>query len=183
MKHPGTSHWFRKSAVAARSLKPEVLSWLIDQGSLTRRLQQRCGRHFSVRVLGQRWQNPTIDEARLLRLPPRQVVLLRQVQLLCDQRVLVYARSVIPLASLRGRHRRLKLLGDKPLGAYLFADPSLRRERIELASIGPGDALFGVALSAGDPNCDRIWGRRSLFTLAGNSLLVSEYFLPELFER
>jgi chorismate--pyruvate lyase len=71
----------------------------------------RCGNAFSVRVLSQRWSKPQIEEARLLAIAPQQKVLLRQVQLLCGQTVLVYARSIIPLDTLRGKHRRLKQIG------------------------------------------------------------------------
>jgi chorismate lyase len=182
LKHPRASYWFRESAVSARHLNAEVVSWLTDQGSLTRRLQNRCGDGFSVRVLNQQWVRPGIDEARLLQIHPGRLVLLRQVQLLCADKVLVYARSVIPLSTLRGRHRRLQHLGNKPLGEYLFANPSLRRKQLQLATILRNNPLFSIALSSSQQQCSRIWGRRSLFTLDGRSLLVSEYFLPELFE-
>jgi chorismate--pyruvate lyase len=160
-----------------------VISWLCDQGSLTRRLVDLCGDRFSVRVLSQQWVKPEVDEAALLNIKPHQRVLLRQVQLLCEQDVLVYARSIIPLSTLQGPHRRLKHLGNKPLGGYLFANPNLRREKHQLAAISPNNPMFATALCDSNQDCSRIWGRRSLFTLGGKSLLVSEYFLPELFQK
>ncbi len=181
MKHPRTSSWFRKSAISLRSIEPVVLSWLCDQGSLTRRLVGLCGDGFSVRVLSQQWVKPGVDEAHLLKIQPRQNVLLRQVQLLCEQDVLVYARSIIPLSTLQGPHRRLKHLGNKPLGGYLFANPTLQREQQQLATITRNNPMFTAALPDNNPDCSRIWGRRSLFTLGGKSLLVSEFFLPALF--
>jgi chorismate--pyruvate lyase len=156
------------------------MSWLSDQGSLTRRLVNRCGRDFRVRVLSQQWVKPRIEEAQLLGISPRQQVLLRQVQLVCAGQVLVYARSIIPLNTLRGKHRRLKYLGDKPLGGYLFANPRLERTQQQLATILPRDPLFDIALSDSERDCDCIWGRRSLFRIDGKPLLVSEFFLPEL---
>ncbi|MEM7562645.1 MAG: chorismate lyase [Pseudomonadota bacterium] len=181
MKHPRTSSWFQESAIAVRTLEPDVISWLCDQGSLTRRLVERCGDQFSVRVLSQEWIQPAVDEARLLKVPLRQKAVLRQVQLLCGSQVLVYARSIIPLATLQGPHRRLKHLGTKPLGGYLFAQASLKREQQQLATITRNNPLFEIALPGDKENRPCIWGRRSLFTLSGKSLLVSEYFLPELF--
>lgn len=182
LKHPGTSSWFRPSDIYSKKLDPEVVSWLHDQGSLTRRLMEFCPRQFSVRVLSQQWVKPEIDEARLLNIPHRQLALLRQVQLLCGETVCVYARSVIPLKTLKGRHRRLQFLGDRPLGAYLFSNPGLRRTRQQLASIAHKDALFEIAMSGSDLNCEKIWGRRSLFSIDDKPLLVSEFFLPALFE-
>jgi chorismate--pyruvate lyase len=171
-----------KSAISARKPGPEVLSWLRDQGSLTQRLVNLCGDRFSVRLLSQQWVRPTSDEARLLKIPARQIVLLRQVQLLCEQQVLVYARSVIPLSTLRGPTRRLKHLGSKPLGGYLFANPRLQRQQQQLLAVTGNNPLLATALSGSSHDCFNIWSRRSLFTLGGKSLLVSEFFLPELFQ-
>ena len=161
----------------------EVLSWLLDQGSLTRRLMNRCPGQFSVHVLKQVWVKVEIDEARLLGIKPGQRVLSRQVQLCCGDRVVVYARSIIPLKTLKGRHRRLLFIGNRPLGAYLFANPGLKRRHQQFSSISPRDALFHVALSASDSKCDQIWGRRSMFVIDQKPLLVSEFFLPELFSK
>ncbi len=96
---------------------------------------------------------------------------------------MVYARSIIPLRTLRGSHRRLKFLRDKPLGAYLFAHPNLRREQQQLACIQRTEPLFDLAISESSERCDHIWGRRSLFRLDGKALLVSEFFLPQLIQQ
>jgi chorismate--pyruvate lyase len=183
LKHPGASSWFRSTDISARKLDPEVISWLGDQGSLTSRLMDFCPGQFSVRVLSQRWVKPKIDEAKLLDIPFRQTVLLRQVQLLCGETVCVYARSIIPLKTMTGKHRRLRYLGNRPLGAYLFANPDLRRDRQQLARIAKKDPLFKIATSDSDQSCEQIWGRRSLFIIDDKPLLVSEFFLPALFER
>ena len=84
-----------------------LLSWLLDPSSLTLRLQHACGGNFSVQVLSQHWSNPAADEARLLGLGRGERVLVRQVHLLCDGQPWVFARTVIPASTLRGRGRRL----------------------------------------------------------------------------
>ncbi len=142
-----------------------------------------CPGKFSVRVLSQYWDRAEIEESRLLQIPPRQKVLLRQVQLLCGDRVCVYARSLIPLKTLKGKHQRLRYLGNRPLGGYLFANPGLRREKQHLASVSPKDPLFRIALSGSTPCGQQIWGRRSLFKIDQKPLLVSEFFLPALFVK
>jgi chorismate--pyruvate lyase len=183
LKHPGTSSWFNSTDISARKLDPEVVSWLADQGSLTSRLIEYCPGQFSVRVLSQLWVSAKADEAKLLDIPIRQRVLLRQVQLLCDETVCVYARSIIPLKTLKGKHRRLLYLGERPLGAYLFANPGLRRNSQQLASIAKKDPLFDIATSGDYRKIEQIWGRRSLFTIDHKPLLVSEFFLPALFGK
>ena len=159
-----------------------VISWLNDQGSLTKRLIDHCPGQFSVRVLSQQWIRPQAEEAKLLGVPRHQQALLREVQLLCDDTVCVYARSIIPLSTLMGKHQRLKRLGDKPLGGYLFAQPNLKRSNQHIARIIRKDPLFEIALPDAGQHCDQLWGRRSLFSMGKKSLLVSEFFLPALFE-
>jgi len=175
-----TARWFLPSQALKNRIDPEALAWLSDEGSLTARLKQRCTDGFSVRVLDEAWVRPDPSEARLLGTPVNQKALLRQVHLLCGERLCVYARSVIPLTTLQGRHRRLQHLGDKPLGEYLFAQPHLKRERIEWSRLTPESALYRRALPEGGDAA--IWGRRSLFRIDRKPLLVAEFFLPILFE-
>ena len=77
----------------------------------------------------------------------------------------------------------MKHLRDKPLGGYLFANMTLLRRQLRLATITRNDPLFRVALSHSAQDCPCIRGRRSLFTLDRKWLLVSEFFLPALFQR
>ena len=182
LKHPRTSRWFDHTHLSARNIHPVVIPWLNDQGSLTKRLMDYCPGRFSVRLLSQQWIRPQAEEVELLAVPRHQKALLRQVQLLCDDTVCVYARSIIPLTTLKGKHQRLKRLANKPLGGYLFAQSNLKRSNQHIARIIRKDPLFEIALSDAEQHCDQLWGRRSLFTMGKKSLLVSEFFLPVLFE-
>lgn len=182
MNHPRSSNWIKSSGITAGQIDEQIASWLRDQNSLTKRLQKHCRGHFSVRVLNQQWLPARADEARLLGIPQRQRVLVRQVQLLCDEHVYVYARSLIPLKTLTGRHRQLGRLGNRPLGAYLFAQPNLQRSQQQIARISNKDPLFDIASGGSKLKCEQIWGRRSLFKIDQKPLLVSEFFLPGIFE-
>jgi len=177
-----SARWLLPSQALKNRIDPVALAWLSDEGSLTARLKQRCPDGFSVRVLDETWSRPDPSEARLLGCPLNQKVLLRQVHLLCGERLCVYARSVIPLGTLQGRHRRLQHLGDRPLGEYLFAQPHLKRARIEWSRLTPETALYRTALPDGGGGAT-IWGRRSLFLIDRKPLLVAEFFLPVLFEE
>jgi chorismate--pyruvate lyase len=183
LKLPRSTRWFLPSQTNHNRIEPRVLAWLEDRGSLTARLKQYCPRRFSVRVLNEQWVRPDPSEARSLGIPRTQVVLLRQVHLLCGEKLCVYARSVIPLTTLKSRHRRLLYLGDRPLGEYLFSQPSLERSRIEWARLGPGTPLYRVAVASREDDRRPVWGRRSLFLIDRKPLLVSEFFLPALFEQ
>ena len=158
-------------------IPPELVHWLLDPASLTLRLQQLCGAQFRVRVLGQGWGVPRLDESQALGMAGRARAIIRQVQLMCDDTPWIYARTVIPATSLRGRLQRLAHLGTRPLGAMLFADRGMQRGVVELARLVPGQALFADAMQRGSL-ARTIWGRRSVFRIDSLPLLVSEIFLP-----
>ena len=172
--------WSEQNQLRRMRVPADRLQWLLDTESLTQRVRQACCGRFSVRVLSQGWGKPQRSEVRVLRLRAGARCLVREVQLLCDERAWVFARTVIPATTLSGPQRRLARLGNRPLGAVLFADPSLRREAVQIAAITVRHGLFDRAARELPRRPARIWGRRSVFRVAGKPLLVSEIFLPGL---
>ena len=77
---------------------------------------------------------------------------------------------------MQGRQSRLAGLGQRPLGALLFADPSTRREPYEIARLG----LRQAGIATPPPVSRPVWGRRAVYRLGGMPLLVCEFFLPVL---
>ena len=69
-------------------------------------------------------------------------------------------------------------LGNRPLGAFLFADPGMQRGPVELACIRKGQAMFSEASLGLNQKPAEVWGRRSVFRVGGKPLLVAELFLP-----
>lgn len=157
-----------------------IWNWLLDPSSLTRRLQKACAGQFKVHVLNQNWGRPYREEARVLGLRGGAYANVREVYLLCHGQPCVFARTVIPARTLNGRYRRLTRLGSKSLGAVLFADKFTRRSDLEIACILPGQCLFERAVHGLRSRPPLIWGRRSLFHLAGKPLLLSEIFLHDM---
>jgi chorismate--pyruvate lyase len=148
--------------------------WLHDRGSLTRSLQKKSGGEFSVTVLKQRWGKPRLDEARALNIPPQHFALIREVILHGNKQPWVYARSVLPQRALNGRLRFLRKLGNKPLGALLFSNPSIKREPVVLQRVAQSRLPASLQQSGQAP----LWGRYSIFRYGKNGILVSEVFLP-----
>ena len=154
-------------------------AWLRDTGSLTRKLIQACAPGcFRVRLLHQGWALLLNSERRILRSRSGVVMLIREVELLCDEQPWVFARTLIPATSLRGSARRLTYLGEKPLGALLFADPKATRGMMQIARLQPRHPLFAAASVHLRESPAVLWGRRALFQLCGRPLLVNEIFLP-----
>ncbi len=139
-----------------------------------------CSGPFSVQILREGWGKPMLNEARRLKMRLSGYAWIREVHLLCGGQPWVFARTVIPPHTLRGKQRRLARLGKKPLGAVLFADKSMQRTEMEIACIRAGQQLFQLATQHMAPADQSIWGRRSVFFLNRDPLLVSEIFLPEI---
>ncbi|MDH5516275.1 MAG: chorismate lyase [Gammaproteobacteria bacterium] len=169
--------WRNRAQSFSHAMPADVADWLFDPASLTARLIRTCAGRFSVKVLSQGYGNARLSESRALQMQHREKALIREVHLLCDQQPLVYARTVIPVSTLSGAQKHLAHLGDKPLGAVLFSDKTMQREEMQIACLNPSQVKL-----ASRGNVD-IWGRRSVFKLSAKPLLVSEYFLPDLFEN
>ncbi len=122
---------------------------------------------------------PSADEIAALQMSARSHALIREVLLCCNNQPQVYARTIIPASSMRGALRGLALLGNRPLGAVLFSDKSMTRTPIEITSLNADHFFLNWMQSE---NTESVWGRRSVFTLKGERLLVSEFYLPELFK-
>lgn len=140
--------------------------WLCERGSLTHQLRQASRGQFEVELLTLHWDRPSRAEALCLGIPIRQPSLIREVHLCGYGSPWVFARSVIPAATLQGDARRLLLLGNRSLGSLLFSDPSIRRGPIEVTRI-----------MHQQQHC---WARRSIFTLPQGPILVMETFLPRM---
>lgn len=154
-------------------------NWLIQAGSLTRALQARCPT-LSVWRVRQELDRPFADEYAPLGLPPGEPSIIREVVLNCGQCPLVFAHTVLPIAGMRGPWHALANLGNRPLGAALFADPRIQRFPLSFRHLNRLHPLHRAAVDAVGPLPNLLWGRRSLFALLGQPILVSEVFLPEV---
>ena len=145
----------------------QLLSWLLDPGSLTQRLRLMSHGKFNVNVLEEGWQqgstpsllqcfSPHVVQARMWS---------RKVVLRCGETPWVAAHTLIPISSMEGPLKRLRRLNERPLGEFLFRDPHLLRSQLEIVRSGS------------------VWGRRSLFISHHRPLLVAEFFLPALLEE
>jgi chorismate--pyruvate lyase len=103
----------------------------------------------------------------------------------------------LPRSGLRGGWNGITRLGARPLGEALFNDHRIKRESLAYLRLSPHHALFhaarphhalsapargtpaGTPLLRSDPSAVQpMWARRSVFSLNGHPLLVTEVFLP-----
>jgi len=141
------------------------LDWLTDASSLTRRLKQASQQRFHVQLLQQSLLRPALNECHHLGMTTQEYALVRQVILHGLNQPWVFARTVIPLPTLRQGNRHLMLLGNRSLGSVLFKNAHTRRTSQEITRSYP------------DFCAPFIWGRRSTFEIRQAPLLVTELFL------
>jgi chorismate--pyruvate lyase len=162
--------------VAAGTLR----RWLTDRGSLTARLQRHAG-PIQVKVLFQGLRRAHCDEAFLFESPSARV-LVREVLLLRGTTPLVFAHTVLAAGGLRGAWRRIAGLGTRPLGAALFADPRIARFPLRQKKLPRTHPLYRRAAAQLKRAPPPLWARRSIFAAGNSPILVSEVFLPALFD-
>jgi 4-hydroxybenzoate synthetase (chorismate lyase) len=146
-----------QSLERAHDVPNAVMYWLDDDQSLTAKLKRKFD-DFAVNVLLQTQLEPHENETTLLSFKGDSII--REVELLGNDQVMVFARSVIPITN---DTKNLLMIGSKPLGEVLFNDPTITRGPLQITHAGS------------------TWGRRSTFTIGATKLLVSEFFLECLY--
>jgi len=154
--------WFPTKASELAQAPAWLKPWLLEQGSLTQRLKSCCAGEFSLEVLDERDVLVGAHDAAAMGILVDSSARERRVYLCCDEIPCIYADSILPASTLAGAGTALATLGARPLGDALFAFEGLQREPIEIAFTECG------------------WGRRSVFRIDGEPLLVTEWFLEGL---
>ena len=167
---------------ALSSISPRARSWLQNHGSLTQLIQRRCCGEFSVKPVFQSLATVCGDELAVMNLRRDELALVREVYLYCGETPVVFAHSVVARNDLRGAWRSLIGLGTKSLGTVLFTNPIVKRTPLRFKKLTSAHPLFTRACRKLQVQPASLWARRSLFTLHGQSILVTEVFLPSILE-
>ena len=158
-----------------------IRPWLEETGSLTKRLRSVYGPHLAVKLLFHRWKPAFAEECQRLKVAHHRYQLIREVLLYVDETPLVLARTVLPEATIRIAHRNLSHLGTRPLGEVIFAYPDLelRHRYFSLTNAN----IWTPAVQDQFQIKQAIWGRRTLYAIHNQPLLVSEFFLPAILKN
>ena len=139
------------------NIPEKVFFWIRDDQSLTQKLRKRY-QDFRVEVHKQ--EESEIYNHEINQIGNEENFIVREVSLYGDNQPVVFARSVIPKNT---KTDSIMKIGSKPLGEILFTDSNILREPIEITFHHD------------------IWGRRSVFVMNNSRILVSEFFLKDLF--
>ena len=119
------------------------------------------------------------DEAFWFAAPAKRVMV-REVLLLRGTTPLVFAHTVFAGGGLRGAWRGIAGLGNRPLGAALFADPRIARFPLRQKKLPRTHPLYRAAAAQLKKAPQPLWARRSIFASGKSPILVSEVFLPAI---
>lgn len=163
-----------------QTLPDDVKSWVYETSSLTRRLRDFYGKAVTVEILFHRWRPAFLSECLLLKLPHQQYNLIREVLLHADGKPLILARTILPEKTIKIAKRNLSHLGTRPLGEVIFSYPKLERLDLNICQIKPNQWM--QSLSKKVQINQKIWGRRTVYAIHQQQMLVSEFFMPGALE-
>jgi chorismate--pyruvate lyase len=176
------AHWHDHANAVNPS--PQMRDWLVDRDSLTGKLIDHCDQ-FRVQRLRQQRARCLMDEYAAIELPHRVNVHEREVLLRCDDVPVVFAHTIVPLTATASDWPFFSSLGERSLGTTLFGDPQVLRGALQFARLYNTHPLAQRARTAVSMHSSDmpLFARRCLFKRKNGLLLVTEIFLPTLFNK
>ena len=138
----------------------EILSWLNEPGSITSRIKSFS--NFRLKLLRDGPGEVDIIEDDLI-IANYEENNIREVILYSDEKPLIYAKSIIPLTTIRLGLGVLGNLKENPLGDILFSNPEIKKKYMLFAKFESNKKIF----------C----GRKGIYVVKGYPFSVCEIFL------
>ena len=138
----------------------EILSWLNEPGSITSRIKSFSD--FNLKLLrdGPGEVNAAEDDLIISNYEENNI---REVVLYSDEEPLIYAKSIIPLETIKLGLGVLGSLKENPLGDILFSNPEIKKKYMLFAKFESNKKIF--------------YGRKGIYTVKGFPFSVCEIFL------
>ena len=138
----------------------EILSWLNEAGSITSRIKSFS--NFKLKLLKDGPGEVDIIEDDLI-ISNYEENNIREVILLSNEEPLIYAKSIIPLDTIKLGLNTLGNLKENPLGDILFSNPEIKKKYMLFARFQSKEEIF--------------YGRKGIYTVKGYPFSVCEIFL------
>ena len=138
----------------------EILSWLNEPGSITSRIKSFSD--FKLKLLrdGPGEVDAAVDDLIISNYKENNI---REVLLYSNEEPLIYAKSIIPLETIRLGLGVLGNLKENPLGDILFSNPEIKKEYMLFSKFVSNKKIF--------------YGRKGIYTVKGFPFSVCEIFL------
>jgi chorismate--pyruvate lyase len=138
----------------------EIISWLNEPGSITSRIKSFS--NFRLKLLrdGPGEVNAAEDDLIISNYKENNI---REVVLFSDEEPFIYAKSILPLETIRLGLSALGNLKENPLGDILFSNPEIKKKYMLFAKFESNKRIF--------------YGRKGIYTVKGYPFSVCEIFL------
>ncbi|MFA9488031.1 MULTISPECIES: chorismate lyase [unclassified Mannheimia] len=130
--------------------------WLLHDGSLTQKLLD-VATHFNVEVVQEKW----IAKNREKMTTCNEDVWLREVLLKDGETNWIFAQTLVPKSTIENFARNVLVLGDEPIGLWLFSQ-NPTRTKLEWTKTENG-----------------LFARHGVYEIKGYSLEIRELFLAD----
>ena len=152
------------------TIEGHAFSWLTEESSLTERLKNEFN-DVKVDVI---YEGEALEEKNDY---------IREVIIKCHDKPMIFARSQLKMNNLEDAWICLKTLGQQSLANILFKDLKISRRSLLYRVCEPKDVLFKHLKSLGFIQEEILWMRQSEWERQGKILLLTEVFLPNLFNQ
>jgi len=138
----------------------EILSWLNESGSITSRIKSFS--NFRLKLLrdGPGEVDAAEDDLIISNYEENNI---REVVLYSDKEPFIYAKSILPLETIRLGLGALGNLKENPLGDILFSNPEIKKKYMLFAKFESNKRIF--------------YGRKGIYTVKDYPFSVCEIFL------
>ena len=138
----------------------EIISWLNESGSITSRIKSFS--NFRLKLLrdGPGKVDASEDDLIITNYKENNI---REVVLYSDEEPFIYAKSILPLETIRLGLGALGSLKENPLGDILFSNPQIKKKYMLFAKFELNKRIF--------------YGRKGIYTVKGYPFSVCEIFL------
>lgn len=158
--------WLPGHALNCYEGSPALRSWLLTPGLLTQRIREAAGPGYRMSLVAAR------DEGAAGHV--------REIEMCCGEVVWMFARTVVPRATL-DVHPWLATLGTTTLGEAMQAHGArVTRSEFDYAKLYDDSTVVRRALERARLPSQPLWVRRSSFTVDGLPLALQEVFLPQI---
>ncbi len=138
----------------------EIISWLTESGSITSRIKSFS--NFRLKLLRDSpGEVDTVEDDLIITNYEENNI--REVVLYSDEEPFIYAKSILPLETIRLGLGALGNLKENPLGDILFSNPQIKKKYMLFAKFELNKRIF--------------YGRKGIYTVKGYPFSVCEIFL------
>ncbi|MGI9130385.1 MAG: chorismate--pyruvate lyase family protein [Candidatus Methylopumilus sp.] len=152
------------------TIKGHEFSWLTEEGSLTERLKNEFD-DVKVDVI---YEGLALEE---------ETDYIREVMIKSHDKPMIFAHTRLKMNELEDAWTCLKTLGEQSLANILFKDPHISRRSLLYRVCESEDVLYKRLKSLDYMQEEILWMRQSEWERYGKILLLTEVFLPNLFNQ